>query len=115
MLSFKNIVLTTLTRTLPHFCAYYLLQVVAFCSDSESKMVLLQKKLKERFEERKKQENGGGRDLIVYGCAAHYLNLVETEVTPKTVLKFIVEVQKYFRNHHQPLGWLREKKTTTSK
>jgi hypothetical protein len=41
-------------------------------------------------------------NLITYGCSAHYLNLVEKEVTPKAILKQVVEVQKYFRNHHQP-------------
>jgi len=47
-------------------------------------------------------------DLVVYCCSAHYVNLIEKEVTPKTVMKRIVEVQKYFRNVHQAHGWLRE-------
>lgn len=45
---------------------------------------------------------GHNLGLLVYGCAAHYLNLVEKEVTPRTVLSHLVEVAKYFRNHHQP-------------
>lgn len=41
-------------------------------------------------------------EIITYGCSAHYLNLVEKEVSTKTILKHIVEVNKYFRNHHRP-------------
>ena len=37
------------------------------------------------------------------------LHLVEKEVSPRTVLPHVIEVQKFFRNHHQPQGWLREK------
>lgn len=40
--------------------------------------------------------------IITYGCSAHYLNLLEKVVTPQTIMKHVVEVQKYFRNHHQP-------------
>jgi len=46
-------------------------------------------------------------DLVVYGCSAQYVNLIEKEVTPKTIMKHIVEIQKYFRNVQK---WLREKK-----
>nr|XP_047134881.1 uncharacterized protein LOC124812377 isoform X2 [Hydra vulgaris] len=48
-------------------------------------------------------------NLLTYGCSAHYLNLLEKEVTHPDVIKHVVEVQKYFRNTHQPHGWLREK------
>lgn len=40
--------------------------------------------------------------ILTYGCSAHYLNLVEKAVTPNSVMKHILPVQKYFRNHHQP-------------
>nr|XP_047131912.1 uncharacterized protein LOC124810984 [Hydra vulgaris] len=43
--------------------------------------------------------------LLTYGCSAHYLNLVEKQVTP-SFLAHLIEVNKYFRNHHQPRGWL---------
>lgn len=72
-------------------------------------MVVARNKLKKIFEEKKEEKTEGGRDLIVYGCAAHYWNLIEKEVSPKTVLSRIVEVQKYFRNHHQPQAWLSAK------
>nr|XP_047143694.1 uncharacterized protein LOC124817525 [Hydra vulgaris] len=47
--------------------------------------------------------------LITYGCSAHYLNLVEKDVSPKSIVKHIIAIHKYFRNHHQPHGWLLEK------
>lgn len=46
--------------------------------------------------------------LLVYGCSSHWLNLLGQELTPAPIMKHIVEVQKYFRNHHQPCGWLKE-------
>jgi hypothetical protein len=46
--------------------------------------------------------------LIVYGCSSHWLNLLGQELTQSQIMKHIVEVQKYFRNHHQPCGWLKE-------
>lgn len=47
-------------------------------------------------------------DLIVYGCSAHWLNLLGQDITPDTLIKHVVEIQKYFRNHHKPLSWLSE-------
>ncbi|KAJ8895443.1 hypothetical protein PR048_000775 [Dryococelus australis] len=44
--------------------------------------------------------------LITYGCSAHLLNLAENNVSPETVMRHIVEVQKYFLNVHQANGWL---------
>ena len=46
--------------------------------------------------------------LIVYGCSSHWLNLLGQELTTPQIMKHVVEVQKYFRNHHQPSGWLKE-------
>lgn len=73
-------------------------KVFAVCTDSESKMVKMRQLLTDDLP-----------DLLTYGCSAHYLNLLEVEVTPQTIIKHIVEVHKFFRNHHQPHGWLREK------
>ncbi|KAK2160668.1 hypothetical protein LSH36_128g04023 [Paralvinella palmiformis] len=47
-------------------------------------------------------------DLIVYGCSAHWLNLLDQDLTAQSVMKHIVEMQKYFRNHHKPCAWLTE-------
>lgn len=46
--------------------------------------------------------------LVVYGCSAHYLNLLGQDVTPSQVLQHIVKVQKFFRNHHIPSALLKE-------
>ena len=71
-------------------------------------MLLTWKNLEKRFEDWK-SDNLREQNVIFYGCAAHYLNLVENDVSPKLILKQIVKVQQYFRNHHQYSGWLLEK------
>lgn len=63
----------------------------AVCTDNEMKMKRMKEIVKIAHPE-----------LLTYGCSAHYLNLIEKEVTPKTITKHVIEVQKYFRNHHQP-------------
>lgn len=47
--------------------------------------------------------------ILVYGCSAHYMNLLYKDIIPTNVTKHIVEIQKFFRNHHQPHGWLKQK------
>lgn len=44
--------------------------------------------------------------LVMYGCSAHYLNLLGQDITPVSVLQNIVKVQKFFRNHHIPSALL---------
>lgn len=65
----------------------------AFSSDNEIKMIKVRDILQ--------IEN---TDFITYGCFAYYVNLLVGDITNKDVLKQITEVQKYFRNHHQPHG-----------
>ncbi|CAL4060104.1 unnamed protein product, partial [Meganyctiphanes norvegica] len=75
----------------------YKCKVFGICSDSENKMISARNKLKDRFEQRQEVGelgNTDGRCLIVYGCAAHFLNLVEKDVSSKTVLSDVVAVQK---------------------
>lgn len=52
--------------------------------------------------------------LISYGCSAHWLNLLGQDITPDTIIKHVVEVHKYFRNHHAPSAWLKECKECVS-
>jgi len=73
-------------------------KIFAVVTDNENKMSKMWKILRERQPK-----------LIAYGCSAHLLNLVEKDVTPQTILKQIIKVQKYFRNVHQAHGWLKEK------
>ena len=37
----------------------------------------------------------------MYGCSSHLLNLLGEDLTPSQVTKHIIEVNKYFRNHHR--------------
>lgn len=72
-------------------------KVFAVVTDNEPKMTKMWEILNEKHP-----------DLITYGCSAHLLNLVEKEISPKTVLSHIVKINKYFRNVHQAHGWLQE-------
>lgn len=77
----------------------YKRKVFAFCTDNENKMVKMRSELNKTFPE-----------LVTYGCSAHYLNLVEKEVAPKSIIKHVIEIQKFFKYHHMPHGWLKAKK-----
>ncbi|XP_065683992.1 uncharacterized protein LOC124814024 [Hydra vulgaris] len=72
--------------------------VFAVCTDNENKMSKMRKLLQAEAPK-----------LITFGCSAHFLNLVEKDVSPKSIVKHIIAIHKYFRNHHQPHGWLLEK------
>lgn len=52
--------------------------------------------------------------IVTYGCSAHYINILEEQITAKEAIKDIVEVHKCSRNHHQPHAWLEEKDCVTS-
>jgi hypothetical protein len=43
-------------------------------------------------------------ELLTYGDPAHYLNLLEKEITPESLLKHVVEIQKYFKYKHKAHG-----------
>ena len=43
--------------------------------------------------------------LSVYGCASHLLNLLGKDITPSQIISHTTEINKYFRNHHNP-GYL---------
>ncbi len=59
----------------------------------------------EKMREALQEDNN---DLMVYGCSAHWLNLLGQDVTPPDVMNHVTEIQKYFRNHHKPNAWLSE-------
>ena len=46
-------------------------------------------------------------NLIPYGCLSHVLNLLGQDLTPASIMKHIVEINKFFRNHHVPSAWLK--------
>ena len=72
--------------------------VFAICTDNEAKM----KKLRSLVERKYPM-------MVVYGCSAHYANLLEQDVVNTRVMKHIVEIQKYFRNVHRAHGLLKER------
>lgn len=74
-------------------------QVRSVVTDNTNSMVKMRKKLEETKE----------LNLISHGCSAHYLNLLGQDITPKNIISYVIKVQKYFRNHHAPGAWLRER------
>jgi hypothetical protein len=64
------------------------LQVIGFVSGNENKILAVRKLINEKYPE-----------MLVWGCSAHYLNLLKNEICPSTLVSHIVKVNKYFRNH----------------
>ncbi|ODM88728.1 hypothetical protein Ocin01_17954 [Orchesella cincta] len=64
-------------------------QVIGFVTDNCNVMLSLRNKLHESHP-----------DIFVFGCNAHYLNLVGQKVIPHDKIDNIVKIQKYFKNHH---------------
>ena len=56
-----------------------------------------------REELKKEHEN-----LVVYGCSAHWLNLLGVDLTPESTMKDITTIQKFFKGKHKPIAWLAE-------
>ena len=51
-------------------------------------------------------------EVAVWGCASHLLNLVGSAVTPGDIMKYVVAVHKWYRNHHNAGAWLAQKEGT---
>ncbi|GBN78162.1 hypothetical protein AVEN_8209-1 [Araneus ventricosus] len=67
----------------------YKAKLISVVTDNENKMdKLCQLLVKERS------------DLIVYGCTVYWLNLLAQDISPVATVKHVVEIQKYFKNHH---------------
>jgi hypothetical protein len=77
--------------------AKYGCRVVGFVSDNEAKMVKVRKILQE----------WRGPEFMVYGCSAHYVNLIESDATPSVIKSRLMEIQKFFRNHQKPAAKLK--------
>ena len=45
-------------------------------------------------------------ELTVNGCSAHWLNLFGQDGTPSQIISHVIEVNKYFRNHHVTVALL---------
>ena len=72
-------------------------KVIGVVTDNEKKMDVMKTNLKE-----------ADPNLSVYGCSAYWLNLIGQDITPSQVISQVVEVNKYFRNHHVPGALLSE-------
>lgn len=44
-------------------------------------------------------------EIIQYGCSAHQLNLLAKDLEITGIQQHIVQIVKYFRNHHLPSAW----------
>ena len=66
-------------------------KVTGVVTDNEKKMEVMRQNLRE-----------ADPDLTAYGCSTHWLNLLGQDITPSQVINQVVEVNKYFRNHHMP-------------
>ena len=64
---------------------------LSIITDNERKMEKMNKLLKEEE-----------HDLLVYGCCAHWMNLLGSQITLPEIMKLVVEVQNFFHNHHLP-------------
>ena len=71
--------------------------VSAVVTDNENKMGSMRSSLKK-----------DDPSLTVYGCSSHWLNLLGQDITPPQIISQVVEVNKYFRNHHVPTSLLGE-------
>ena len=72
-------------------------RTVGIITDNERKMEAMRNKLYEM-----------DNSLITYGCFSHLLNLMGQDVTPQQIINPIIDVSKYFRNHHTPGALLSE-------
>ena len=59
------------------------------------------------MEKMRKELEKEDQTIVAYGCLAHVFNLLGQDVTPALVMKHIIEIQKFFRNHHVPSSWLK--------
>lgn len=73
-------------------------KVIGVVTDNEKKMVKMRQILQ-----------ADDPSLVVYGCASHWMNLLGQDITPHGVVNQIVEINKYFRNHHAAGALLDEK------
>ena len=72
------------------------MSTVGIVTDNERKMEVMRNKLYEV-----------DNSLITYGCSSHLLNLLGQDITQQ-IINPVIDVSKYFRNHHTPGALLSE-------
>ena len=55
-----------------------------------------------------KEKNDGNSTLIACRCGTYLLNLLGEDITPTSVIKHVIDIQKYFYNHHAHGSCLKE-------
>lgn len=105
--------LDTIDTTGHSHAAEYLLEVVenaivkceeqfschvgSFVTDNAANMAKMRRVLKDN-----------GLNVITYGCSAHLLNLLAHDMEITGIKDHIVQVVRYFRNHHLPAAWYKQ-------
>ena len=79
-------------------------KVCGFVTDNTGNM----KKIRANLQ----QDQNNFKDVLMFGCGAHILNLLAKDLTIKAVVDKVISVVKYFRNDHLPNAWFREKSGT---
>ena len=79
-----------------HAETIYRCKIWSFVTDNAKNMDKMRRELEEEDE-----------NLIPYGCLSHVINLLGQDLTPAPTMKHIVEINKFFRNHHVPSAWLK--------
>lgn len=79
-------------------------KVCGFVTDNTGNV----KKLRANLQE----DQNDFKDVLMFGCGAHMLNLLAKDLKINNVVDKVVNVVKYFRNRHLPNAWLREKSGT---
>ena len=87
---------TRLQRTLNLVLKHLWCKIQYFVADNAKNMDKMCRELEEEDE-----------NLIPYGCLSHVLNLLGQDLTPASIMKHIVEINQFFRNHHVPSAWLK--------
>lgn len=82
-----------LKNSIRHVEATYECKVKIVVTDNAKNMEQMRKAIEET-------------DIVTFGCLAHWLNLLGVDITAQQVIKHVVEINKYFRNHHMPGVWL---------
>ncbi|GFQ82025.1 hypothetical protein TNCT_188691 [Trichonephila clavata] len=68
-------------------------QITSIITDNAKNMEKMRHELEQKFK---------NSSLITYGCKPHWLSLLRQDITPSSIMKHVVDIHKYFLNHHAP-------------
>lgn len=93
----KRIAMEAIEETRNLFAA----KVTSFVTDNTGNVKKMRRLLEEEIP---------SNDIIQYGCSAHILHLLASDIQIPGLLEQILKVIKYFRNTHLPAAWYKEAK-----